>query len=109
MKMTMKICVVMAVGLLTSYRPALAQANNADARPPVALVGPFHSLDEYGPVTTVEDAQATYKKAIAELIKDDGKAGGGILVIPSTAPANFNPENNSQKTVLIPGAPAPST
>ena len=106
--MKMKIYLVAAMSLLAGSCPLLAQTNDANSTAPLAATGPFYSLDQFGPVSTVEEANRTYQKALTEIIKDGGKDGGGVLIIPATAPANFNPDNNSQKTILIPGAPAPS-
>lgn len=109
MKKEMKSTIAMAVGLIVCCLPVAAQIEAATAAPVPLTEGPFYSLDQFGPVTTAEEANSTYQKAIAALIKDNGKEGGGVIIIPATAAATFHPLNNSQQTVLIPGAPAPST
>lgn len=62
----------------------------------------IYSLDQFGPVGTPAEADATLQKASADLIA----AGGGILVIPQKAPPSWNPKNNSQHELRTPPGPA---
>ncbi|HEY3415477.1 MAG TPA: hypothetical protein VGM23_01220, partial [Armatimonadota bacterium] len=64
-----------------------------------------YSLDQYGPIDTPANANATLQKAGEAIIA----AGGGVLIIPKSAPANWKPENVSQHTWRKPAPPAPAS
>ena len=61
-------------------------------------------LSDYGPIGTPAQAEATLQKAAGEIIAN----GGGTLIIPLEAPAEWQPENISQGTWRKPLAPAPA-
>ena len=63
-----------------------------------------YSLDQFGPVTAPVDAEATFRKAAADIIA----AGGGVLVIPATAAKGWTPQNNTQGELRDPPPPAPA-
>ncbi len=63
-----------------------------------------YSLEQFGPVMTPTDAEATFRKAAADIIA----AGGGVIVIPSTAAKNWTPRNNTQGELRDPPPPAPA-
>ncbi len=65
---------------------------------------PAYALDQFGPVGTPQQADATFSNASAQLIA----AGGGLLVIPAAAPKNWRPKNDTQGVWLNPAPPAPS-
>ncbi len=67
-----------------------------------ASPGPFYALSQFGPVDTPESAQATLDRG-ADLVIS---AGGGVIVIPPGAPANWKPRNDTQGIWLNPPAPA---
>jgi hypothetical protein len=55
-------------------------------------------------VATAEQAQATLQKAAEAMIAQ----GGGVLIIPASAPADWQPENLSQTAWRQPEPPAPA-
>ncbi|MHB9023033.1 MAG: hypothetical protein ACYC7E_02500 [Armatimonadota bacterium] len=63
-----------------------------------------YSLEQFGPITTAAQAEETLAKAAKILIAQ----GGGFLIIPMHAPANWRPENISQGTWRTPPPPAPA-
>ncbi len=75
--------------------------------PAPAASGPTsatYSLDQFGPIGTTAQAQATLEKAVAALVE----AGGGVILIPAAAPADWQPENLSQTQWRLPEPPAPA-
>lgn len=62
----------------------------------------IYSLDQFGPLG--KDIEATYQKATTDILA----AGGGVLLIPTNAPAGWRPKNNSQEEFRIPPPPVPA-
>ncbi|HUT34022.1 MAG TPA: hypothetical protein VNE39_11105 [Planctomycetota bacterium] len=60
------------------------------------------ALDEFGPIASAAEAAKAFEKATEAL----QAAGGGVLVIPPNAPANWSYENTSQTLVREPAPPA---
>ncbi len=82
-------------------------AVGAQDPPAPAASGPTRAtftLDQFGPVGTAAQAQATLEKAVEALVKQ----GGGVLLIPASAPADWEPENLSQTQWRTPEPPAPA-
>jgi hypothetical protein len=71
---------------------------------PAPLPGGCWSLAAFGPIATPAQAEGTLAKAAAALIAK----GGGVIIIPAEAPANWSPENVTQGTWRTPAAPAPA-
>lgn len=63
----------------------------------------FFMLDQFGPIQTPEQAQATLDKAAAEV----GAGGGGVIVIPRDAPPAFIAQTATQRMLRLPEPPAP--
>lgn len=63
---------------------------------------PVYSLDQFGPITTINEAEAAFQKASSDIIA----AGGGILFIPTQTAAAWRPKNNTQDEWRKPEAPA---
>jgi len=83
--------------------PTAAAATPASPSLPTAST--TFSLEQFGPITTVTDAQATYAKAMTAI----KTKGGGTLLIPKDAPATWNlPENINQESWRTPDPPAPA-
>ncbi|MCG3149280.1 MAG: hypothetical protein PCFJNLEI_02740 [Verrucomicrobiae bacterium] len=76
----------------------------ASTNEPTTTAGPIFSLDQFGPVRSVTEAEATFQKASADIIA----AGGGVILIPTNAPPGWQPKNNSQEELRIPAPPAPA-
>lgn len=111
----------MAAAVPAQEPAAKAPANGADAAmvqapddaPETATVltngvavgtGPVYQLDQFGPVGSKTEADATFLKASKDIIA----AGGGIVIIPAKAAAGWYPDNNSQRTIRTPPEPAPA-
>jgi len=62
-----------------------------------------HSLADFGPIGTAQQAQETYTKAIQALSQT-----GGVLLVPQSAAKALRIENTSQTLVRIPPAPEPA-
>jgi hypothetical protein len=62
------------------------------------------NLADFGPLDTIEQAEAALRKALAEIEKQ----GGGVLMIPADAPADWEPENVTQEMTREPAPPAPA-
>jgi hypothetical protein len=73
------------------------------AQNPVPVAG-VYALEQFGPVKTVAEAQATLRKASAWLVAQ----GGGVLTIPREAPATWQPEPIAQEAWRTPKPPAPA-
>ncbi len=96
MKMTKRTLVVCLAAIIT----ALTVTAGADP----SGKGVVYSLDQFGPIGSPSDADATLQKASAAIIAQ----GGGVLVIPKEAPAAWRPENTSQGIWRKPAPPAPA-
>ena len=64
-------------------------------------MGTLYSLEQFGPVNTAKDAEATFQKASKEL----SATGGGVILIPAQTAATWAPKNNSQVEWRTPPAP----
>ncbi|MBI2191480.1 MAG: hypothetical protein HYU36_05800 [Planctomycetes bacterium] len=92
-----------ALSLVASWTSVMAQtSNDAAASAAPAGLGPVYSLDQFGPMSTADEAEKAYQKASADIIA----AGGGVLVIPAKAPPGWRPKNNSQAEWRKPPPPA---
>ena len=81
--------VAMGTGpLMLRGQQAAPQAPGAD--PAAGLT--VRNLKEFGPVRTVQEAEATYKKALSELTA----AQGGTLYVPEDVPLGARLENNAR-------------
>ena len=76
-------------------------ALQAQSPSPVAKAATY-SLDQFGPVETPADAEATYEKACQQIITD----GGGLLIIPAKTTSAWKLDGNPQGTVPFPPSPA---
>ncbi len=83
---------------LLMFSPALWAQTNMPATKDAAIF----SLEQFGPVNTVDNAEATFQKASSAIIA----AGGGIIVIPAQVPDIWAPKNTSQHELRTPAAPA---
>ena len=83
---------------LLMFSPALWAQTNMPATKDAAIF----SLEQFGPVNTVDNAEATFQKASSAIIA----AGGGIIVIPAQVPDIWTPKNTSQHELRTPAAPA---
>ena len=63
----------------------------------------IYSLEQFGPITTPEQAQAAFEKAGADI----SAAGGGFLVIPVYTPAAWQTTTMPQPMLRLPEPPAP--
>ncbi len=105
--MRMKSGISVGISVVALCLPLLAQTNTAKSVLNVATVDnsePVYSLDQFGPVTNPASAAATLEKASKDIIA----AGGGVIIIPTNAPAGWLPKNNSQQIWRIPPPPAPA-
>lgn len=93
----MKLMLLLLTGLC-SLSAALF-VHGADNENPVSKAINRHLLSEYGDYQTQERFKTTLNAAFSALESE----GGGVLIIPNDVPANFFPENTSQKTYLSPG------
>ncbi len=59
---------------------------------------PVHSLSEFGPIQTQEEAATTAEKAIQQIEKN----GGGFVVLDSNTAADFLPPNHKQSGINHP-------
>jgi hypothetical protein len=82
--------------------PAPAAPLTPDTMPP-ATAG-IYSLDSFGALKTAAQANTAYAAAVDAIMAK----GGGVLVIPGSAPANWTFSNNSQHTVRTPAPPEPA-
>lgn len=110
-------CMTLRGGFLKRLRPlalggclwavaagsALAQQPQPSAAP-TADTGPVYHLEQFGPVGSRAAADAAFQKASKDIIA----AGGGVLLIPGDAAADWQPRNNTQEQVRTPPAPAPA-
>jgi hypothetical protein len=83
----------------------LVSAQEPSAVPLTPEGANVYSLDQFGPLDTPAHATATLQKAGEAIVA----AGGGVLIIPKSAPATWKPENVSQHTWRKPAPPAPAT
>ncbi|MEI8315335.1 MAG: hypothetical protein WCG79_07785, partial [Verrucomicrobiota bacterium] len=74
---------------------------SAQTNAPAAKDGPIFSLEQFGPVKSVTDAEATFQKASKDIIA----AGGGVIIIPAQAAPTWTPRNTSQVERRTPPAP----
>ena len=74
---------------------------SAQTNAPAAKDGPIFSLEQFGPVKSVTDAEATFQKASKDIIA----AGGGVIIIPAQAAPTWTPRNTSQVEWRTPPAP----
>jgi len=74
---------------------------SAQTNVPAVKEGPIYSLEQFGPVKSASEAEATYQKASKDIIA----AGGGVIIIPSQAAPTWVPKNNSQIERRTPPAP----
>ena len=88
---------VTGIFLLAGGLRLSAQTNSAPAG-----LGTLYSLEQFGPVSSPEQADKTFQKASADIIA----AGGGIIVIPAQAPLTWTPNNTTQHELRTPAAPA---
>ena len=93
----MKNRMIVGICLLTLSTVLQAQTNA-----PAAKDAAIFSLEQFGPVNTVDNAEATFQKASSAIIA----AGGGIIVIPVQVPNSWAPKNDSQHELRTPAAPA---
>jgi hypothetical protein len=103
-----KIAVSAAAASLVLLAPATFAQQGSPATPvTTAALTPdatgIYSLDSFGDIKTVK-INETYQKAIDAIMAK----GGGVLVIPGAALANWSFSNLSQHTVRTPAAPAPA-
>ncbi|NCO34311.1 MAG: hypothetical protein GW893_10710 [Armatimonadetes bacterium] len=91
------------VGILVGWTmlTSLSAATGAEGE---SVPSATHSLSDFGPVATAAEADASLTKAIEELTA----GGGGVLIIPKDAPADWRPENLSQASWREPPPPAPA-
>lgn len=61
-----------------------------------------HSLEQFGPIDTPQNAGATLQAALIQVQKQ----GGGTILIPKHAAANWQPTNNTQDQFRTPAPPA---
>jgi len=94
---------VLAVSLGTAATAQQQQSAAPTDAAPLAGLG-FWSLDAFGQINTQEKASAAYEKAHETILA----AGGGVLVIPGSAPATWKFSNNSQQMLRKPAAPEPA-
>ncbi|MHB9130325.1 MAG: hypothetical protein ACYDBB_04425 [Armatimonadota bacterium] len=92
--------ILLLVGMLFA---GAAIAQGTVAPPPLPLTG-MYSLEQFGPIDTPAQAEAALKAASEALLAK----GGGVLIIPKEAPANWNPVNISQGAWRKPEPPAPA-
>jgi hypothetical protein len=98
---------VLAGSLLPGVLPAVGVAAQEAAAPPTIAPAPdgnTYNLADFGPIATAAQAQKTLEIA-AQAIQ---KRGGGVLVIPRAAPADWQPRNVSQEALRTPVPPAPA-
>lgn len=105
---------IVVAPVAAGIRPAWAQAQSGvamvagtppTAMPTAAIPGQnTYDLAAFGPVQTVEQAEATLRRALTAI----QAAGGGVLVIPPTAPGGWNPDNSTQEALRKPAPPAPA-
>ncbi len=93
----MKNRIIVGICLLTLSTGLRAQTNA-----PAAKDAAIFSLEQFGPVNSVDTAEATFQKASDAIIA----AGGGIIVIPAQVPDSWVPKNTSQHELRTPTAPA---
>src|SRR4051794_2648832 len=101
----MKCAAVAGSLVLLSLAASQAQAPTPGSEPAKAVATAFgatYSLDQFGPVKSPVDAEKTYRKASADIIA----AGGGILMIPQDAAAQWKPANDTQEQWRKPAPPA---
>jgi hypothetical protein len=79
-----------AVSMLAATALHSASAS-ADTSAAGSMADGERSLTDYGPIDTAKNAQAALDKGIADIVAK----GGGILVIPPTAPSNWEVMNNA--------------
>ncbi len=60
---------------------------------PAGAANGSYMLSDYGDVSTIAHAEAAYQKAAAEILAK----GGGVLVIPATAPKDWEVVNDFQQ------------
>ncbi|MEI8062496.1 MAG: hypothetical protein WCH84_00360 [Verrucomicrobiota bacterium] len=102
--MRIKSGIIVGISLMAACLPLLAQTNKP-ATPAGGLPeseSAMYSLDQFGPVSTAAEAEATFQKASTDLIA----AGGGILVIPAKTLPGWIPKNTTQHELRTPAAPA---
>ncbi|MHB9130326.1 MAG: hypothetical protein ACYDBB_04430 [Armatimonadota bacterium] len=75
----------------------------AVAEPP-AMASGTHLLSEFGKISTPAEADAALEKAAKAMLAE----GGGLLIIPKDAPADWDPVNISQEAWRKPEPPAPA-
>ena len=77
----------------------------ADGTNPVPMTaGAVYTLDQFGPVGSPKEAQATLDAAAARLMQ----AGGGVVLISAGVPSSWTPVNTYQEQQREPAAPAPA-
>ena len=94
--------IIVGISLLAASLPLRAQDKAAAIAGLPANQSAMYSLDQFGPVSTPAEAEATFQKASTDLIA----AGGGVIVIPAKAAAGWLPKNNTQHELRTPEAPA---
>jgi hypothetical protein len=92
--------------VVTGVLLCLVSLSRAHPGPPSALLpgSGLYSLEAFGPIKTPVEAAAAYAKALAAI----QAGGGGTLLIPGSAPADWSFGNNSQTITRMPAAPAPA-
>jgi hypothetical protein len=90
--------------LLWGVLPPVCAAEAEDTSSPVASEHSTYNLADFGPIATAEQARKTLEIA-AQAIE---KKGGGVLVIPRNAPADWQPQNDFQEVLRTPAPPAPA-
>lgn len=101
--MIMKHLICLAIGLVFGSISLAAQVPADEGENPTPIgAGSVYSLDQFGPVESMADAEKTFQKASQDIIA----AGGGVLVVPMQTAPQWKARNNSQEIFRKPPAPA---
>ena len=91
--------IVVVIGLVALAARAADEAPNPE-RPAATAAAPSGSgqydLADYGPIKTPAEAKAALDKALADVVAK----GGGVLVVPPGAPADWQFENEAPSSTL---------
>ena len=94
--------VLTGISLMAACLPMMGQTNATGvATPALPDNNGIYSLDQFGPVGTPANAESTFRMASSNIMA----AGGGVILIPTKAAANWVPKNTTQEQWRKPAPP----
>jgi hypothetical protein len=94
--------VLTGISLMAACLPMMGQTNATGVETPAMPDNNgIYSLDQFGPVGTPANAENTFRVASSNIIA----AGGGVILIPTKAAANWVPKNTTQEQWRKPAPP----